>query len=93
MIATRQLFYWLGLLLVSMAMHLLLSWRASYDLQLPFTAAEVKSPAQELTLAAVVEQEQEPDQLFFEDPLEFEPPAVLVAGTAEIPRPPPVDLA
>ena len=74
-----------------MAIHLLLSWRARYDLQLPFTAAEVKSPAQELTLAAVVEQE--PDQLFFEDPLEFEPPAVLVAGTAEIPRPPPVDLA
>ena len=91
MIASRQLFHWLGLFLVSMAIHLLLSWRASYDLQLPFTVAEVESPAQELTLAAVVEQE--PDQLFFEDPLEFEPPAVLVAGTAEIPPPPSVDLA
>ncbi len=88
---SRRVLVWIGLLLVSVAVHLALSWRAGQGLQKPVVLEETTPPQAELSLAPV--EEQEPEPLFFEDPLEFEPPAILVASASEIPPPPSVDRA
>jgi hypothetical protein len=87
----RRIGLWAGLLALSVAVHLVLSWRAGHGLQQPVVLQETAPPVAELSLAPV--EEQEPEPLFFEEPLEFEPPAILVAGASEIPPPPSVDRA
>jgi len=82
---------WILLIVFSVLVHLLISWQAGRDLNLAQVATEEKSV--ELTLAAPPPDEPEKETLLFEDPLEFEPPAVLVATTSELPPPPAVDLA
>ena len=89
--AVRRSGLWIGLVLLSVAVHLVLSWQAGHGLQQPVTLVESEPPVAELSLAAV--EEQEPEPLFFEDPLEFEPPDIMVMGEAELPPPPSVDRA
>ena len=91
MTTARRVLLWMGLLALSVAVHLLLSWRAGHGLKQPVAVEETRPPEAELSLAPV--EEQKPEPLFFEEPLEFEPPAILVAGTSELPPPPAVDRA
>ena len=88
MTTARRVLLWMGLLALSVAVHLLLSWRAGHGLKQPVAVEETRPPEAELSLAPV--EEQKPEPLFFEEPLEFEPPAILVAGTSELPPPPAV---
>ena len=88
---TRRALLWIGLLGLSVAVHLLLSWRAGHGLRQPVAVNDTPPPVAELSLAPI--EEQEPEPLFFEEPLEFEPPAILVAGVSDVPPPPSVDLA
>jgi hypothetical protein len=91
MIASRRVALWVGLLLLSAVVHLLLSWQAGRGLEL--SAPGESRHSVEITLPPEQTPEPERDPLLFEDPLEFEPPAVLVASTSETPPPPSVDLA
>jgi hypothetical protein len=91
MIGVRQLSLWCALLLISVLVHLVLSWQAGRSLGLP--GVNRPSDVVEVELALAREKEQEPEQLLFEEPPELEPPVVLVASTSELPPPPAVDLA
>jgi hypothetical protein len=91
MIAWRKPAIWGALLVVSALLHLLLSWQAGRGLDL--VRVDQGENRVELSLTATPAEEPEPEPLLFEDPLEFEPPAVLVASTSETPPPPAVDLA
>lgn len=82
---------WVLLIVFSVLVHLLISWQAGRDLKL--TQAVDEEQSVELTLSASPIEEPEKESLLFEEPLEFEPPAVLVASTSELPPPPAVDLA
>ena len=87
----RRPLVWGVLLAISALVHLLLSWQAGRGLDLP--GRDRGENGVELTLAAEPVQEPEQETLLFEDPLEFEPPVVLVASTSPTPPPPAVDLA
>lgn len=91
LIGKHSVALWILLIVFSVLVHLLISWQAGIDLNLARVADEEKTV--ELTLAAAQLEEPEKETLLFEDPLEFEPPAVLVASTSELPPPPAVDLA
>lgn len=82
---------WCALIAFSVLVHLLISWQAGRDLSL--APVEQVQQAVELTLSAAPIQQPEKERLLFEEPLEFEPPEVLVASTSELPPPPAVDLA
>lgn len=86
----RSLPLWLGLLLVSLLVHVALSWRASLSI-----ATLVSQPASVEVPVDILLMEQLPptDELIFEDPIEFEPPEILVPLAAATLPPPEVDLA
>ena len=90
-LARHKVALWLLLIVFSALVHLLISWQAGLDLGLaPVVTGE---RTVELTLSTAPAEEPETESLLFEEPLEFEPPAVLVATTSELPPPPAVDLA
>ena len=87
----NSLSVWLGLLLVSLVIHLLLSWHASRSIVQPLTVQQGMPEAVEVMLDLAETSEKE--ELVFEDQIEFEPPSVLVPTTALAPPPPNVNLA
>ena len=91
MMGMRRLTLWGVVFLISILVHLVLSWQAGRGFDLSRVSETEK--AVEVSLSATAVQEQEPEPLLFEQPLELEPPAVLVATTSELPPPPAVDLA
>src|SRR5690606_18218528 len=71
----RALPLWLGLLLVSLLVHVTLSWRASLSIATMVPQpASVEAPVD----VRLVEQPPPEDELIFEDPIEFELPEILV---------------
>jgi len=91
MIGPRRVVLWATLLLISALVHLLLSWQAGRELELGREPGDQQTV--EITLADEASREPDREPLLFEEPLEFEPPAVLVASTSDVPPPPSVDLA
>ncbi|MEM8561780.1 MAG: vWA domain-containing protein [Pseudomonadota bacterium] len=91
LVGKQSVALWLALILISLAVHLLISWQAGREITAGGEIEEENSV--ELTLAEPPPQEPEKETLVFEEPLEFEPPAVLVATTSDVPPPPAVDLA
>lgn len=87
----RRLTLWSSLLLVSLLVHGLLSWQAGRGLNLPGENRQVSSVEIELARGKTTENKHE--QLLYEEPIAFEPPAVLVATSSELLSPPSVDLA
>lgn len=85
----RSLTLWLALLLLSLLVHLWLSWRAS----LAMVDVAVTPPPTEHSVDVQLVKQPPPKELVFEDKLEFEPPEVLVPNAAVTPPPPDVDLA
>ena len=86
----RALSLWLGLLLVSLLVHGTLSWRASLSIATMVPQpASVEAPVD----IRLVEQQPPEEELIFEDPIEFEPPEILVPLAAAALPPPDVDLA
>ena len=83
---------WFSLLLVSLAVHLLLTWQASQHITTPGLSREKGVEEIEIMLD-ITEPEDEKEELVFEDAIEFEPPPVLVATSALAPPPPEVNLA
>lgn len=79
---------WLALLLLSLLLHIWLSWRASQA-----TDAVVEAPPAPRVVDIQLVSEPPPKELVFEDKIEFEPPEVLVPTAAVTPPPPDVDLA
>jgi hypothetical protein len=82
---------WFGLLLVSLIIHLVLSWRASQSMIIP--AGKSESTTDEVEVMIDLADLPEKDELVFEESIEFEPPPVLVPSSALAPPPPDVDLA
>ncbi|MEZ0123014.1 MAG: VWA domain-containing protein [Candidatus Reddybacter sp.] len=83
---------WLLLLLISLAIHLLLTWQASRHIAT--LELSVAPSVEEIEiLIDIVEPEEEQEELVFEEAIEFEPPPVLVATSAVAPPPPEVNLA
>lgn len=87
---SRSVPLWLGLLAVSLVVHLALSWRASLSVA---TMVPPPLPAEVPVDIRLVEQPPPEDELIFEDQIEFEPPEILVPLAAAAPPPPDVDLA
>lgn len=83
---------WLVLLLVSLAIHLVLTWQASLHIVSPAPAVAESAEDIEIMLD-ISEPEEEKEELVFEEAIEFEPPPVLVATSALAPPPPEVNLA
>ncbi len=88
---------WIALLLISALVHAIISWRVSDDIQaLPPLAEEVEEI--EITLREtpppppVVEPPPPEDKLDFEEPLELDPPEILIQPQAVTPPPPNVPL-
>lgn len=82
---------WAVLLILSIVVHLLLSWQGIRGLQSPGTGLE---PSQvDIDLSIPDRAEPPKEQLIFEQPLQLEPPAVLMANHTNVPSPPTVDLA
>ena len=86
----RSAALWLSLLLVSLLIHLALSWRASFSIATRVTAPRASESPVDIQL---VNQPPPREDLIFEDKIEFEPPEVLVPTAAAAPPPPDVDLA
>lgn len=84
----RSFSLWLALLLLSLLLHIWLSWRASQA-----TDAVVEAPPTPRVVDIQLVSEPPPKELVFEDKIEFEPPEVLVPTAAVTPPPPDVDLA
>ncbi len=91
MMGLRRAGLWAGLLLVSLLVHLMLSWQAGRGLDLP--GAREGPQVVELELGVDDEAAREREQLLFEEPPAVEPPAILVASASVAPPPPAVDLA
>lgn len=87
----RPLGLWFGLLLVSLVVHLVLSWQASRSMIKPVATSE--RPSSEVVVMIDLADLPEKDELVFEESIEFEPPPVLVPTSALAPPPPDVDLA
>ncbi len=85
----RSISLWLALLLLSLLLHIWLSWHASREAD----AVVLTPPAPERVVDIQLVSEPPPKELVFEDPIEFEPPEVLVPTAAVTPPPPDVDLA
>lgn len=83
---------WLLLLLVSLAIHVVLTWQASLHIVSPEPVAVEGVEDIEIMLD-ITEPEEEKEELVFEEAIEFEPPPVLVATSALAPPPPEVNLA
>lgn len=81
---------WIGLLVVSLLVHVALSWRASLSMA---TLVDQQMPTEVPVDIRLVEQPPPEDELTFEEPIQFEPPEVLVPSAAATPPPPDVDLA
>ncbi|MFZ5653466.1 MAG: vWA domain-containing protein [Pseudomonadota bacterium] len=87
---SHSLTLWLALLAVSVAIHGILSWRASF----PVAAMVRPQPETEVPVDIQLVEEPPPrEELIFEERIEFEPPEVLVPSAAATPPPPDVDLA
>lgn len=87
----NSLSLWLGLLLISLLIHLLLSWHASRAIVQPL--AMQQDVPDEVEVMLDLEETPEKEELVFEEQIEFEPPSVLVPTTALAPPPPNVNLA
>ncbi|MGB5097936.1 MAG: vWA domain-containing protein [Porticoccaceae bacterium] len=85
----RSFTLWLALLLLSLLVHIWLSWRAS----VVTATVAVTPPAPERTVDIQLVSKPPLKELVFEDKIEFEPPEVLVPTAAVTPPPPDVDLA
>lgn len=88
----KPMLLWSSLLLVSLVIHLLLSSRAAVNMLSPAARSSGENAPVEILLD-VPEVAEEKDKLVFEDPIEFEPPPVLVPSAALAPPPPDVNLA
>ncbi|MGK2913268.1 MAG: vWA domain-containing protein [Porticoccaceae bacterium] len=94
----RSISVWISLLLVSLIIHILLSWQGARTVLAPAPGADNTSEVQ-INLDAVAAppaEEKTPEEkakLVFEDAIEFEPPPVLVPSAAVAPPPPDVNLA
>ncbi|MBQ0718639.1 MAG: VWA domain-containing protein [Gammaproteobacteria bacterium] len=88
----KTLGLWLALLLISLGIHLVLTWQASLHILTiePLTANSAEEVEILLDLA---EPQAEKEELVFEEAIEFEPPPVLVPTAALAPPPPEVNLA
>lgn len=94
----RSLRLWLGLLLVSLIVHVLLSWQGARSLLAPGKprideAGKVEVQVEVVAKPPVEKEPEEKVKLVFEDPIEMEPPPVLVPSAAVAPPPPDVNLA
>ena len=86
----RSLTLWLALLAISVVVHGILSWRASF----PVSALVRPPPAPEVPVDIRLADEPPPrDELVFEERIDFEPPEILVPPAAVAAPPPDVDLA
>jgi len=88
----KALGLWPVLLLVSLAIHFLLTWQASLHIVSP-ELSTVKAVEDIEILLDIAEPEAVKDELVFEEAIEFEPPPVLVATSALEAPPPEVNLA
>lgn len=88
---SKRLGLWVGLLLLSVVIHLLLSWQAGKNLKLPGSTPQETSV--ELDLSIDVMEAEEDKKLVFDEQIEFEPPSVLLATTALASPPPDINLA
>ena len=86
----RSLPLWFGLLLISLVVHVALSWRASLTISTLVAAPMPTEAAVDIRLMA---QDPPKEELIFEERLEFEPPEILVPVAAAAAPPPDVDLA
>jgi hypothetical protein len=91
MTGLRRASLWFLLLLVSLLIHVFLSWQAGRGLDLSVDPGA--GDTVELELVVPREEPEPPEPLLFEEPPELDPPAVLVATASETPPPPSVDLA
>jgi hypothetical protein len=82
---------WSGLLIVSLIVHLILSWHASRAIVQPL--AETLHTPDEVEIMLDMSDRPEKEELVFEESIEFEPPPVLVPTSALTPPPPEVNLA
>ncbi len=88
----NSLSLWLGLLVLSLLIHLVLSWHASRAIVQPL-ASRSDTPEEVEVMLELEETAEEKEELVFEEQIEFEPPSVLVPTTALAPPPPNVNLA
>lgn len=83
---------WLGVLSVSLLVHLVISWHASRSIVMSQQNASDNIPVTEVEIE-LSRSEPERDELVFEEAIEFEPPEVLVPVAALAPPPPDVNLS
>lgn len=88
----KSISVWLLLLLLSVAIHLALTWQASVRIVSPEVAEQRNIDEVEIVLD-IATPEEEKEELVFEEAIEFEPPPVLVPTSALAPPPPDVNLA
>lgn len=88
----RSLALWLGLLLVSLLVHVALSWRASLTLD-TMVSQQVPPHAVPMEIQLTADAEPPREELVFEEQIAFDPPEVLVPTMALAPPPPDIDLA
>ena len=86
----RSLLIWTGLLVTSVVLHLVLSREAGTQLALVISPDAQIVEEIELSLEPV--EEPEPEELVYEEPIDFEPAVVLVTSEAQVTPPPAVDL-
>ncbi len=91
MTSLRSLSVWSGLLIISLVIHLILSWQASRSMvQSPVTPPGM---VEEVEVMLDLAEQPEKEALVFEENIEFEPPPVLVPASSLVPPPPNVNLA
>lgn len=87
------------MLLVSLVIHILLSWQGARTVLAPHTLSTDNASEVQIDLAAVAtpapaeEKPEDKAKLVFDEAIEFEPPPVLVPSAAVAPPPPDVNLA
>jgi len=87
----KSLSVWVGLLIISLVIHLILSWHASRAMIQP--VVDSRDTLQEVEVMLDLTELPEKEELVFEESIEFEPPSVLVPTSALAPPPPDVNLA
>jgi hypothetical protein len=89
----NRVIVFVSLLSLSLLVHLALSWKVGEQLVAPPVGQAVQPETVELDLSLDVPVEEQEEELFFDDPIELEAPAVLMRGDALRPPPVNVDLA